>query len=761
MKRGTFGIIAILFSLTFLSLAQTSAQTSGLIAHYTFDDGTAADSAGSSSGNITEATATGGKYGQALQFDGINDSISLSNPSTFNFNNNYSISFWVKPNSNFSGTIFRLSNSSSNTISRDKYEIRIAKSGVTFITGDGATADSDIFITSIEGDAWTHITCVHGSDDSKSCYKNGTLISSARNDVNTSLVTPIVALIGTNKQLEGNNFYEGALDEVRIYNRALPLNEIQSLSGGTISEPVTPPPTEPVTPPPTTEPPPAPSAGTCTQVSQFGITWIFDKAYTCGTFANGDYWVKAPVTITRITPDFSNGNNGWEVNPKVRSAQGFQSNKGNYDPSLMPALPYTASTDQSIVKVIGGTKSGNISGVKMAAVLTVLMNVPENNGASHFRPPYVGDAKPLYKVSDLRTDLLPSYAPVGTPPSLDGIVQTFSKGLRMDHNASAPRWFRPFDVMGDYQPENTAAVNEAALRLMLNDPLPAKMPALIQFTQHTIDQAYAVLGGYRKQDDGHNPNHRILAGWAAALLDIQPVKDVLMNEATIMQEDAYVYKSKEVALWGEQSSEQGYWNYVMTDSGSRSQKDPYGYIDGGRLSSTGASYQNITAQSHKGQVLATILMPALRVSWRTSHWPVLQEYVDRWVTLGVWAKPDPCAPYDGVQANYGKTFGPDVNNPGKCIQGGGRSSQFHGANKDGGQYKSAFVAAMWNAYRGQVSIQQVSTVSGDFNKDGVVNSLDLSLMSGAWNTNNGTYDLNKDSTVNTLDYSILVQNWTR
>ncbi len=52
-------------------------------------------------------------------------------------------------------------------------------------------------------------------------------------------------------------------------------------------------------------------------------------------------------------------------------------------------------------------------------------------------------------------------------------------------------------------------------------------------------------------------------------------------------------------------------------------------------------------------------------------------------------------------------------------------------------------------------------VSGDFNKDGVVNSLDMSLMSGAWNTSNTVYDLNKDGTVNTLDYSIMAQNWTR
>ncbi len=51
-------------------------------------------------------------------------------------------------------------------------------------------------------------------------------------------------------------------------------------------------------------------------------------------------------------------------------------------------------------------------------------------------------------------------------------------------------------------------------------------------------------------------------------------------------------------------------------------------------------------------------------------------------------------------------------------------------------------------------------IIGDFNLDGLVNSIDLSLMTSAWNTSNATYDLNHDSVVNSLDYVIMVQNWT-
>jgi len=51
-------------------------------------------------------------------------------------------------------------------------------------------------------------------------------------------------------------------------------------------------------------------------------------------------------------------------------------------------------------------------------------------------------------------------------------------------------------------------------------------------------------------------------------------------------------------------------------------------------------------------------------------------------------------------------------------------------------------------------------ITGDFNRDGLVNSIDLSLMTTYWNQNNGTYDLNHDGIVNSLDYVIMVQNWS-
>src|SRR3989344_8987224 len=79
-------------------IAAVSGAGSGLVAHYTFDDGTANDSSGNSNhGTINGATAVAGKGGGgALEVDGGGDYViqSSSLPSLDNYP--YTMSVWVK-----------------------------------------------------------------------------------------------------------------------------------------------------------------------------------------------------------------------------------------------------------------------------------------------------------------------------------------------------------------------------------------------------------------------------------------------------------------------------------------------------------------------------------------------------------------------------------------------------------------------------------------------------------------------------------------
>jgi hypothetical protein len=433
-----------------------------------------------------------------------------------------------------------------------------------------------------------------------------------------------------------------------------------------------------------------------TSVTQFGVTFTFSADVPGGQFADGSWYVIAPVTIAAITPDWNGTINGAEANPLYGSAHGFDARKGGYSAALniCTALPYAASAGQTIVKTVGGV-SVDTSFIKTAVPLTILASEPAGGGSAYFRPPYCGTEKPLIATASIRTHLLPDLAPAGTPPTLAAVQANFAKCLRMDHHSSDPRWFRPQDAMTGYQPNNTRELNEAMLRLLLSDSINDRLPAMIQFTQHALDRAYVIKQGYTRWDNGHNPNHRVLAAWAAYFLDLTDVATYL-STATGFHEDVYLYDGTPGALWGEGSTEGQYWNYVMGLGGSRSNRDPYGFIDGGELSSGSASYQWITSQSLKGQALVYDLVPGIAALCPASRIATLKSYANRWVTLGSWAVPDPVAPFDGNVGNYGITFGP--NGSGSYIAGAGRWPSSHAAGADGGQYKSAFVGAMWGAH---------------------------------------------------------------
>jgi hypothetical protein len=120
-------------------------------------------------------------------------------------------------------------------------------------------------------------------------------------------------------------------------------------------------------------------------------------------------------------------------------------------------------------------------------------------------------------------------------------------------------------------------------------------------------------------------------------------------------------------------------------------------------------------------------MPSLQNAWNTAQWEEVKNYVNRWVSFGIWSQPDPCAPVT-ESSTYGVDYGPDPNNPGMCIldpdlayynnstdfackpgKECGRFPEKHGKSRDEGQYKSQFVKAMWDAYRGNSNIPQKPT----------------------------------------------------
>lgn len=525
--------------------------------------------------------------------------------------------------------------------------------------------------------------------------------------------------------------------------------------------------------------PAAGAAQTGNQISQYGVTWTFDKSYTYGQFANGDYWVVGPVTITSMTPAMTTSGgrtmNGWDVNPMPSNPQGYDSCAGDYSASDVPSLPYTAKPGSSIVKAVSdpnpdlctNTGGAGPQTLKTAAVLTVVDQPPPDNGATVFRPAYVGK-KPLpmkyYSVSDTQCGLLPSLTPnrsVKTfEPKLTDIASRLGR-VQLDHlndrqlNVSAYIYngvpnaeINPSEDMRNYGPDIDLDNNDAILRLMLSDPLGAKMPVLIAMLQGGIDR-YGMLenGQFWPAGSGMYEGRKISIAFAAVMLGDAAMKKAVtaknvLGMTNFFLEDATIgtgYQGE--ALYGsglpgenacgdpyvtcDSPDFQYYWSWEAHTIGANDGSgDPYGYLDGSMNGTQqGDNYQPINSPAYEGSALIGILMPSVRAVW--GH-PEFFNYVDRWVSHGIQAEPDPCAPLS-------QGGGPDPNNPGGCVldpdltpgstmqhfscQAGkqcGRWPQYDGRlpNTGNGSYQSAFVNAMWAAFRNSTSASVYVAWSG-------------------------------------------------
>jgi len=451
---------------------------------------------------------------------------------------------------------------------------------------------------------------------------------------------------------------------------------------------------------------------TTNQIVHRGVTFQFDSSVEFGQYVNGDYYVVGPVTVTNMLPAWSGNDNGWQINAPYYGFQGLDSDVNGYDAALRVAMPFTIATNACIVKAIANTNQ-TLPAIKTIAILTVVTSAPPAGGSVTFRPPYSGTTnRPHYTVSDLQTNLLPAYLRSGltNSPTLAETVDDYDNGVLFEFHTYDARRFRPLDTLADYQPENGPLYSDGILNLFLDDTWAQKSNAVVLVCQAALDRAFVVHQGYQQPGTGHNPMHRTIAAFGATMFNITPILSYLgTNDG--FHEDEFLYRStsNNVVLWGQTAStESQYWGWITSRSGSRSYKDPYQLIDGGNYLFGAGEYQIITAQSLKGAALICRLMPSLQACFPTNRWANLNEFAERWVNYGGRMSPDDAAPYDGVAANYGVTFGPDGS--GGYIKGAGRNPS-GGYTPDGGQYRSLFVANMWQVYASTPVVPQLSTVA--------------------------------------------------
>jgi hypothetical protein len=259
------------------------------------------------------------------------------------------------------------------------------------------------------------------------------------------------------------------------------------------------------------------------QISQFGITWTFDKDYTVGQFANGDFWVVGPVTIVRIQPASIELNgrmiNGSMINPSPKlgqiqaydsAAYGRYARPGDYNPGLNAARPNGKDLSESnplilppgssLVSAISTAETSGRTQLQGAAVLTVLNKLaPEGS----FRPPYCGTDKTIrFNKAQLDYSLLMSLKRVPGTPDLSAVERYFERPW-IDHVPLWPaRVLHPVDNMPDYGREISTQIGVGALMLHLNFSNTHKEIILVRYVQLGIDLYGIVQDGGEKNWTG-------------------------------------------------------------------------------------------------------------------------------------------------------------------------------------------------------------------------------------------------------------------
>jgi len=240
--KGVVGLVICVQVLLILVGVVNAECPSGMISYWTFDDGTAVDTFGSNDGTNYGATATTGKVGQAFDFDGVdyvtNASIIASGGDLI-----YTYSAWFKPESSIttSSSVRAMFGSPSisgpdtsqvllyfgSTTSMCTNEIiTIALS--TGMSGYGRTCYYSP--TSIDT-SWHHIGVVWNGAQYE-VYLDGTKLSGS-NYGTASGHAPLFNI--TNGFYVGQNsigsvsYFNGIIDEVAIFDRALSADEISDL----------------------------------------------------------------------------------------------------------------------------------------------------------------------------------------------------------------------------------------------------------------------------------------------------------------------------------------------------------------------------------------------------------------------------------------------------------------------------------------------------------------------------------------------------
>jgi len=364
-------------------------------------------------------------------------------------------------------------------------------------------------------------------------------------------------------------------------------------------------------------------------ISQYGITWTFDKEYEYGTFVNGDYWVIGPVTVTNVNPAWNGITHGSMIDPDPSIiSQGYDTRAYNYQESVRVVFPAVISSNKSLISVRGldTCKSGGAGECLSDAAVLTIVDKPMPSGT--FRPAYINTTKKFYTVSQVDYSLLPNFTSPGNLPNYSDVM----KRVWLDHGPKVSgAVIHPKNNMQPYPRDSSVQVSVMSMLVMLN------ISEKQEFTNRLIQLGIDLYSISLKNGDAFRAYGGFGSGRKWPIL----FAGIMLNDNDMKNPPEYVPGSSSIKKFGEdghtfygqptstypggkplfgQICSYNNGNYCNS-SGDKDCRDPLGIGDG-------CEYRDCcTSFTWVGQALAARLMNAKEL-W---GWPAFFDYTDRWV----------------------------------------------------------------------------------------------------------------------------------
>jgi hypothetical protein len=475
---------------TTVTITVNNQVSSGLVAAYGFNEAsgsTVSDASGSgNTGTISGATRTAsGKYGRALSFDGINDLVTISDSASLDLTTALTLEAWVRPVVAVSGRTVILKEAGTEEVyaiygnedlPRPLGAVRIG--GAYKI----ATGTSQLPLNT-----WSHLASTYDGATLR-LYVNGTQVGSVPTTGSIEVSSGVVRIGGNSIWGE---YFSGLIDEVRIYNRALSVTEIQTDMNTPVGSP------ERLL--------GEPMSGNASPLSQHEIRALFDEAVTRWSAVLGDPFAAQRLQSVRVEImdlpgttlgladgaviylDADGAGHGW-----------FLDSTPWEDSEFAPGLAESPAVGRVDLLTVMAHEMGHILGLAddpatdpfmgtvMADVLPLgIRRIHLENLVSAVAPssppPIVSDTAPRFAVAAARSQT--SAAPARLPARIAS-----SPGVTVEPASDNPSWF----LAPTLAAENSTAGDEEQKR---------KDPSTINALEPTYGRVFDIIHAKQGIDD--------------------------------------------------------------------------------------------------------------------------------------------------------------------------------------------------------------------------------------------------------------------